>query len=272
MDDRAIGVFDSGFGGLTVARALIDLLPGEDLVYVADSGRYPYGPRPQPEVARFAHQITTKLVEEHDVKMVVVACNTAAAAALELLRYDFTVPLVGVIDPGLRSAMRATRSGRIGVIGTVGTIASGAYQRAAAVLAGSRPIELTCAACPGFVEFVERGETSSDQVVVLAERLLAPICQAGVDTLLLGCTHYPFLARTISDVVGRDVVLVSSADETAFEVRAILGETGLGRRVTKPGAQTWISSGDTGTFAALGRRLFGPEIDRVEAWDPIGLR
>jgi glutamate racemase len=270
MDDRAIGVFDSGFGGLTVARGLIDLLPGEDLVYVADTGRYPYGPRRQDEVARFAHEITTKLVEEHDVKMVVVACNTAAAAALDLLRYDFEVPLVGVIDPGLRSAIRATRSGRVGVIGTVGTIASGAYQRAAAELATTRPIDLTCAACPGFVEFVERADTASDQVFVLAERLLAPIRRARIDTLLLGCTHYPYLARTISDVVGRDVVLVSSAEETAFEVRRILGETGLGRRVAKAGTQTWISSGDTRTFADLGRRLFGPEIDRVEAWEPAG--
>jgi glutamate racemase len=269
MDDRAIGVFDSGFGGLTVARGLIDLLPEEDLVYIGDTGRYPYGPRPRDEVARYAHQITAKLVAEHDVKMVVVACNTAAAAAIDLLRYDFDVPLVSVIDPGLRSAVRATRNGRVGVIGTVGTIGSGAYQRAAAALtSASEEIELTCAACPGFVEFVERGDLSSDQVFVLAERLLEPVRRARVDTLLLGCTHYPYLARTITDVVGRDVVLVSSAEETAFEVRAILAETGLGRRVHKAGTQTWISSGDTATFAELGRRLFGPEIDHVQAWDP----
>ena len=276
MDERAIGVFDSGFGGLTVARAMIDLLPAEDIVYLGDTGRYPYGPRDQAEVARFAHQITAKLVKEHDVKMVVVACNTAAAAALDQLREDFDVPVVGVIEPGLRSAVRATVSGRIGVIGTVGTIASGAYQRVAAELGGSglaadRTLELTCAACPGFVEFVERGETGSDQVFVLAERLLEPIRRACVDTLLLGCTHYPFLARTISDVVGREVFLVSSADETAFEVRRILEETGAGRPKPAAGSQRrWISSGDTATFAALGRSLFGPEIDRVEAWDPDG--
>jgi glutamate racemase len=273
MDERAIGVFDSGFGGLTVARAMIDLLPAEDIVYLGDTGRYPYGPRDQGEVARFAHQITTKLVKEHDVKMVVVACNTAAAAALDQLRDDFDVPVVGVIEPGLRSAARATVSGRVGVIGTVGTIASGAYQRAAAELAGSElaaglPLELTCAACPGFVEFVERGDTASDQVFVLAERLLEPVRRARVDTLLLGCTHYPFLARTITDVVGREVFLVSSADETAFEVRRILSETGLGGPSLRTGSQLWISSGDTQSFAALGQRLFGPEIDRVEAWDP----
>lgn len=268
MDDRPIGVFDSGFGGLTVARALMDLVPGEDLVYIADTGRYPYGPRPLGEVSAFAHQVTAELVGTYGVKLVVVACNTAAAAALGALRYQFEVPLIGVIQPGLRSAVRATRSGRVGVIGTVGTIASGAYQRAASALRQAPPVDLTCAACPGFVEFVERGEMASDQVAVLAERLLAPIRRAGVDTLLLGCTHYPYLARTISDVVGRDVVLVSSAEETAFEVRRILYETGLGRRVTKDGSQTWISSGDPQVFADLGRRLFGPEIERVEAWSP----
>jgi glutamate racemase len=270
MDDRPIGVFDSGFGGLTVARALIDLLPGEDLVYVGDTGRYPYGPRDLNQVRRFAEEITAKLVGEHDVKMVVVACNTAAAAALDLLRFDYDVPLVGVIEPGLRATVRATRSGRIGVIGTVGTVASGAYQRAVGALRGRAALQLTCAACPGFVEFVERGDTASDQVVVLAERLLAPIRAARVDTLLLGCTHYPYLARTISDVVGRDVVLVSSAEETAFEVLGILGETGLGRRGTKTGVHRWISSGDVEVFGELGRRLLGPELEVVEPWAPAG--
>ena len=268
MDDRPIGVFDSGFGGLTVARALIDLLPDEDLVYVADTGRYPYGPRPLDQVCGFARQITSALTDEHGVKMVVVACNTASAAALELLRFEFDCPLVGVIEPGARAAAAVTRNGHIGVIGTVGTISSGAYQRAVASL--RRPVQLTCAACPGFVEFVERGETDSEQVHVLAERLLAPLRAASVDTLLLGCTHYPFLARTIGDVMGREVVLVSSADETAFEVRAILEEAGLGRRSAGKGVHRWVSSGDTDVFRALGRRLFGPEIDEVEAWTPAG--
>jgi glutamate racemase len=269
MDDRPIGVFDSGFGGLTVARALIDLLPGEDLVYVGDTGRYPYGPRPLAEVRRFAAQIATKLVADHDVKMVVVACNTATAAALDVLRFDLQVPVVGVIAPGLRAAARVTRTGRVGVIATVGTVASGAYQRAAARdRVRGRPLALTVAACPGFVEFVERGEFDSDQVRVLAERLLAPIRAARVDTLLLGCTHYPFLARTISDAVGREVVLVSSAEEAAFEILGILGDTGLGRRASKAGQHRWVSSGDVDAFRRLGRRLLGPEIDDVGHWDP----
>jgi len=268
MDRRPIGIFDSGFGGLTVARAIIDLLPAEDLVYVGDTGRYPYGPRPLDEVRRFARQITAKLVDEHDVKLVVVACNTAAAAGLDGLTGPSDTPVLSVIEPGVRALLRATAAGRVGVIGTVGTISSGAYQRAITGLDRSGRVELACAACPGFVEFVERGEIDSDQVYVLAERLLAPIREAKVDSLLLGCTHYPFLARTISDVVGRDVVLVSSADETAFELRSLLTDRELQNGSESPGSHTWISSGDIETFRTLGRRLLGPEVDTVQRWEP----
>jgi glutamate racemase len=264
VDDRPIGMFDSGFGGLTVARACIDLLPGEDLIYMGDTGRYPYGPRPLDEVREFALDITRRLVDDFDVKLVVVACNTAAAAALELLRFEVDVPIVGVIEPGARSLVRATSNGRVGVIGTVGTIASGAYQRAITALRA--PVTLTAAACPGFVEFVERGETGSDQVYVLAERLLSPVKSAGVDALLLGCTHYPFLARTISEVMGPEVVLVSSADETAFEMHALLNDTGLVRRTEGKGAHRFFSSGDVAWFRELGAQLLGPELDTVEAW------
>jgi len=255
-------MFDSGFGGLTVARALIDLLPAEHLVYLGDTGRYPYGPRPQDEVRGFARQIIERLVHDHGVKLVIVACNTAAATGLTELREHVEVPLIGVIEPGVRSLALATHSGRVGVIGTVGTVASGAYQRAVAELAPE--LELTCAACPGFVEFVERGETRSDQVAVLAERLLAPVREAKVDALLLGCTHYPFLARTLSDAMGRDVVLVSSADETAFEVRRRIEGTELARHPSAgPGRHLWLSSGDVGWFQELGQRLLGPELSEV---------
>lgn len=262
-DGRPIGMFDSGFGGLTVARALIDLVPGEDLVYVGDTGRYPYGSRPLDEVRGFAHQISRWLVHEHDVKLVVVACNTATAAALGELQAELPVPVVGVIQPGVASLALATRNGRVGVIGTVGTISSGAYQRE--VAAAAPHLELTCAACPGFVEFVERGEIQSDQVHVLAERLLAPVVQADVDALLLGCTHYPFLARTLADVLGREVVLVSSADETAFRVRAMLESTVEPSGRTGPGSRRWFSSGDVDVFRELGARLLGPELDVANA-------
>lgn len=263
MDDRPIGMFDSGFGGLTVARALVDLAPHERLVYVGDTGRYPYGPRDLAEVRAFAVQIGRYLVEQHRVKLLVVACNTASAAGLEALRRLLPVPVVGVIDPGVRALSKATRNRRVGVIGTVGTIRSGAYQRAIDGL--PRPLEPTFAACPGFVEFVERGETASDQVVVLAERLLDPLRQATIDALLLGCTHYPFLARTIADVVGREVVLVSSADETAFEVRHILDSGGIGRAPGDHGGMQTFSSGDVAWFRRIGSRLFGAELGPVGA-------
>ena len=259
-------MFDSGFGGLTVARAVIDLLPAEALVYVGDTGRYPYGPRPLDEVRDFAVQIGTWLVERHDVKVLVVACNTAAAAALDELADRLGVPVIGVIEPGVRAMLSATRSGHVGVIGTVGTVSSGAYQRM--VHAMSDDVKLTCAACPGFVEFVERGDFDGDQVHVLAERLLAPMQDAGVDTLLLGCTHYPYLARTIADVMGRDVVLVSSADETAFALAAELAGPGPAPDRHPPVARhRWFSSGDLASFQALGRQLLGPELDQAEGLD-----
>jgi glutamate racemase len=238
-------------------------------------------------VRLFASQITRKLVEDHDVKLVIVACNNATAAALEHLRYDFDVPLVGVIDPGLRALLSVTRTGRVGVIGTVGTIGSGAYQRALerrSRSASAPSVELTCAACPGFVELVERGQTGGDDVIALARRLLEPVKAAGVDSLLLGCTHYPYLARTIGGVMGPEVVLVSSAEETAFEVRGILKEAGLGRRTavtgnpqgktsaqrktSAQGKHRWISSGEPGAFVRVGQHLFGPELDHAEHWGP----
>jgi glutamate racemase len=266
VDARPIGMFDSGFGGLTVARAVIDLLPAEDLVYVGDTGRYPYGPRALDEVRGFALEIAHHLLDRHDVKVLVVACNTASAAALDELREISPVPVVGVIDPGAQAVVAATRRGRVGVIGTLGTIGSGAYQRA--IGEAGREVDLTCAACPGFVEFVERGETESEQVHVLAQRLLAPVIDADVDALLLGCTHYPFLARTIGDVMGPDVVLVDSADATAFAVRALLDEAGLARGGGE-GAHRFESSGDVEVFRTLGRRLLGPEMDHVVGidWD-----
>jgi len=264
-------MFDSGFGGLTVARAAIDLLPAEDLVYIGDTGRYPYGPKPLAEVRGYAREIVASLVEDHDVKAIIVACNTAAAAGLEDLRDELDIPVLDVIQPGATSLVEATATGRAGVIGTVGTISSGAYVHAvadAASVAG-RDIQLTSAACPGFVEFVERGQTRGDEVTVLAERLLAPICAADVDTLLLGCTHYPFLARVIADVVGPAVTLVSSADETAFSALRLLRELGLLReRTSRRGRHRFLSSGDVDMFRELGARLLGPELDSAEPWKP----
>jgi len=268
MQDQPIGVFDSGFGGLTVARAMVDLLPNENLVYFGDTARYPYGPRSLEEVRDFAVQIADWLVETVGVKAIVIACNTASAAALDVLRARCEVPVIGVIEPGVRSAIAATTQQRVGVIGTVTTVASGAYQQAFAAVDDS--VELICAACPGFVEFVERGETESDQALVLAERLLAPVIDAKVDSLLLGCTHYPFLARTISRVMGREVTLVSSADETAFAVRqALLDGDFAARASSDPPVRRWVSSGDAARFKSIGEQLLGDDLGYVEhhRWD-----
>ncbi len=258
-------MFDSGFGGLTVARAVIDLLPHEHLVYIGDTGRYPYGPRPQAEVREFAHQIAWSLVKEYDVKAIVVACNTASAAALDELEAEMPVPVIDVVAPGARALVRATRTGKVGVIGTVGTIGSGAYDRA--VAATGENVQLTSAACPGFVEFVERGQTSGDEIHILAERLLAPLHDAGVDTLLLGCTHYPYLAKVIADVMGPDVTLVSSAIETALVARDELSGADLLRADGgEPAEHQFFSSGDISWFADLGGRLLGPELRDAAHW------
>lgn len=262
--DRPIGMFDSGFGGLTVARALMDLVPSEDLVYIGDTGRYPYGSKPLAEVQAYSHELARSLVTDFDVKAIVVACNTATAAGLDEIRAELSVPIIDVVEPGARALVQATESGRVGVVGTVGTVSSGAYVHAVARIGA--PVHLVSAACPGFVEFVERGQTVGDEVTVLAERLLAPVRDADVDALLLGCTHYPFLARTISDVVGPGVTLVSSADETAFAARHRLGELGLLRPEGVQGEHRFLSSGDIDVFRELGGRLLGPELADTERW------
>lgn len=273
-------MFDSGFGGLTVARAVIDLLPTEDVVYLGDTGRAPYGPRAPEEVRGFAIEIAEHLVAAYDIKLLVVACNTATVAAIEVLVERLTplgVGVIGVVEPGVRAALSVTKSGRVGVIGTVGTIASGSYDRSFGQVSSEvrtglpqrlqGQVDLSSCACPGFVTFVEQGKTEGAQVSVLAERLLAPIREANVDTLLLGCTHYPFLARVIADAVGPAVVLVSSADETAFALSDLLRELDLSHpdsgRVSK---KTFITSGDVRQFAFLGARLLGPELIDAESW------
>jgi glutamate racemase len=267
VDDRPIGMFDSGFGGLTVARATIDLLPHEDLVYLGDTARYPYGPRQRGEVRAFALEIARYLVDRHDIKLLVVACNTATAAALDDLVSELDVPVVGVIEHGVRALLEVSDTHRVGVIGTVGTIESGAYQRAITALAPD--VDLVCCACPGLVEFVERGITTGAEVTLLASRLLAPVAEADVDALLLGCTHYPYLARVISDVLGPKVVLVSSADETAFALARLLDGTALRNPdPARAAAHRFVSSGDIRAFTTLGSRLLGPELVGAELWTP----
>jgi glutamate racemase len=257
---RPIGMFDSGVGGLTVARAVIDLLPHEDLVYFGDTARCPYGPRPPDEVREFAIQIMDALVAE-DVKVVVVACNTAASTALDDARARYEVPVISVIEPGVKAAIAATRNRRIGLIGTVGTVSSGAYDDA--VKATRRNVTLMSRACPRFVEFVERGDTTSDELVDVAREYLAPLKAEGVDTLILACTHYPLLTGVIQYVMGSDVVLISSAEATASEVYVELRKRGLLNQATTPGVHRFLASSE-GMFGELGEHFLGPEFKSVE--------
>jgi len=274
--DRPIGMFDSGFGGLTVARAVIDLLPSENLIYIGDTARYPYGPKPASEVRSYAIELATSLVRDFNAKLIVVACNTAASVALSELRSLLSVPVIGVVEPGARALVEATTNNRVAVIGTVGTISSGAYESAVANASRdvSREVSLTAAACPGFVEFVERNETSGRAVTELAEKLLAPIRNADVDTLLLGCTHYPYLSEVIGRVMGSGVRLINSADATVSVVRDVLAENNISRSVgsgaqsssSHSGLHEFYSSGDVQQFAEFGRRFLGPELSVAKQW------
>jgi glutamate racemase len=254
-------MFDSGVGGLTVARAVIDLLPHEDLLYFGDSARCPYGPRPAHQVKGFALEIMDLLVAQ-DVKMLVIACNAAASSGLDdaLARYD--VPIVSVIEPGVRAGIAATRNGHVGLIGTAVTVRSGAYDRAVRVTEAD--VTFISRACPRFVEFVERGDTASDEVLAVAESYLAPLREAEVDTLILGCTHYPLLTGVIQYVMGEGVVLVSSAEATAVETFARLRAEDLLTQSHRPGRHRFLSSSEEGISSELGRRFLGPEFGEVE--------
>ena len=258
-------MFDSGFGGLTVARATIDLLPNENLIYLGDNARYPYGAKPLAKIREYSLQIADYLIREREVKALVVACNTATAAALPKLRELYDIPILGVIEPGIQALVQASVRRRVGVIATIGTAESGEYERTMATIEPN--IFFRSYACPGFVEFVERGELASRQLTVLAQRLLAPVISDEIDTLLLGCTHYPYLARTITDDIGRSTVLVSSADETAFALLRLLKELDLqnGGKSARGHAE-FVSSGDIASFTRVGSRLLGPELGDAKPW------
>ncbi|MBV8928314.1 MAG: glutamate racemase [Mycobacteriaceae bacterium] len=259
--DAPVGIFDSGVGGLTVARAVIDQLPDEEIIYVGDTANGPYGPLLIPEIRGHALAIGDDLVER-GIKALVIACNTASSACLRDARERYApVPVVEVILPAVRRAVAATRNGRIGVIGTEATIASGAYQDA---FAAARDAVITGVACPRFVDFVERGITSGRQVLGLAEGYLEPLQRAGVDTLVLGCTHYPLLSGLIQLAMGDAVTLVSSAEETAKELLRVLTELDLLRPHDAPPAKrVFEATGDPDAFLQLASRFLGPGLDGV---------
>jgi len=254
-------MFDSGVGGLTVARAVLDQLPHESLHYIGDTAHSPYGPLPIAEVRRHALAVMDSLVES-GVKLLVIACNSASSACLADARERYDIPVVEVIRPAVRRAVAATRNGRIGVIGTLATVNSGAYQDA---FTAAPQLEVFTAACPMFAEFVERGITSGRQLLGLAESYLSPLAAAGIDTLVLGCTHYPLLTGLLSVVLGDDVTLVSSAEETAKDVYRVLLQHDLlaPDRVTP--AHRFEATGSTEPFFTLARRFLGVHPDELNA-------
>ncbi|MBG6240072.1 glutamate racemase [Mycetocola sp. CAN_C7] len=261
MNDAPIGIFDSGVGGLTVARAIQDQLPNEEILYIGDTAHSPYGPKPIADVRRYALEVLDDLVAQ-GVKMIVIACNTASAAMLRDARERYSVPVIEVIQPAVRTAVSSTRNRRVGVIGTDGTINSRAYEDA---FAAAPDLELFTQACPRFVEFVESGITTGPEVLRTAQAYLQPLKDAGVDTVVLGCTHYPFLKGAISYVMGSDVTLVSSDTETANDVYRELVSRGLERTSPDAPAHHYEATGESeDDFLQLAHRLIGREISHVD--------
>ncbi len=269
-----IGVFDSGVGGLTVARAIMDQLPHESILYVGDTAHAPYGPRPIAQVRALALGIMDELVDA-GVKALVIACNSASAAVLRDARERYTgrhgIPVVEVIQPAVRRAVAATRSGRIGVIGTQATVGSRAYDDS---FSAAPHLQVTSAACPRFVEFVEAGITTGPELLATAQEYTEPLRAAGVDTLVLGCTHYPLLTGALSLVMGEDVTLVSSAEETAKDLYRELVRLGLEHTHSAAGSgqdarHRFAATGDPEHFQALARRFLGPEVGAVRRLDTV---
>lgn len=269
MSSLPIGIFDSGVGGLTVLRAVRRRLPGERVVYLGDTARVPYGTKSPSTIERYAVEDAAFLVEK-GVKMIVVACNTASAMSRERLRAEFDVPLLSVLGPGARMAARVTRTGRIGVIATEATVESGAYERAIRESTGERAVEIFSRACPLFVPLVEEGETESRITRLAAEQYLAPLRDCRVDTLVLGCTHYPLLKGVIGETMGAGVTLVDSAEATAEEAAQVLERHGLLNRESTAGKAEFYVTDAAKRFHRIAERILGEPLEHLEAVEVWG--
>jgi glutamate racemase len=269
VKETAIGIFDSGVGGLTVLQQIARLLPRELLVYLGDTARYPYGPKSAEVVTQYSCENTDFLMER-GLKMLVVACNTASAVALEALRERYTFPVIGVIEPGAQAAIRRSKNGRIGVIGTKATIASGAYTQALRAIDSS--VEIYTRACPLFVPLVEEGWVDNEVARATIALYLGSLKHSGIDTLILGCTHYPLLKKAIGAFLGPTVCLVDSAEETAKTVRSTLMSARLARRKGMGRASFFVTD-DPDRFIKVGSPFLGQQVEsavRVESrlWSP----
>jgi glutamate racemase len=249
---RAIGIFDSGVGGLTVLKEIMAKLPEENIIYLGDTARVPYGIRSAETVTRYSFENTRFLLAQ-EIKMLVVACNTASAVSLDALKKEFPLPVIGVLEPGARAAVAATRSRNVGVIGTEATINSGAYEKAIKRIAPD--VEVHSRACPLFVQLAEEGWTDNDVAELVAERYLAPLRDTGIDTLVLGCTHYPLLKTVISNAVGSEITLIDSATETATEVATVLDRLNWKRHAE--GVRKFYVTDAPARFEKIGKRFLG---------------
>ena len=264
--NNPIGVFDSGLGGLTVVKEIMRELPHEEVVYFGDTARVPYGTKSKESIVRFSKENVSILLK-HKVKMVVVACNTASSLALSALRETFSVPLIGVIKPGAQKAVQITRNQRVGIIATSATINSGEYTKEIHRLESS--IKVTSQMCPLFVPLVEEGWFDKNVTLKIAQEYLDPVKKANVDTLILGCTHYPLLKAVLKKVMGKGVVLVDSAQEVALEVKQLLEVTQKNRLLNKKSPPVFLVSDEPKHFSRLAKRFLGFSIDCVHRCDHV---
>ncbi len=269
MNSLPIGIFDSGVGGLTVLRAVRQRLPREGVIYLGDTARVPYGTKSRATIERYAIEDAAFLIEK-GVKMIVVACNTASAMARESLRQAFDVPFLTVLGPGARAAARATRSGRIGVIATEATIESGAYERAIREACENGSVEIFSRACPLFVPLVEEGETDSKVARLVAEQYLASLREQQIDTLVLGCTHYPLLKNVIAETMGDGIKLIDSAEAVAEETALILEQAGCLDTGDEPGESHFYVTDAAKRFHRIAERILGSPLEHLEAVEVWG--
>jgi glutamate racemase len=264
VNSNPIGIFDSGIGGLTVAKKIFELLPFENVIYFGDTARYPYGPRSKAIVTKFSYQDVNFLLTQK-VKFIVVACNTASSLALEELKQNHNISMIGVVEPGAKAAVTNTRNGKIGVIGTVGTIHSDAYRKAIHRL--DHRLKVHSLPCPLFVSLAEEGYIRKKATHLIALEYLHPLIEKGIDTLVLGCTHYPLLKSVISRTMGKKVKLIDSAEETAKEVKRFLGTNDLLIKSRKPAFRNFYVSDVPDRFMEVGKRFLKGKIDKVQKID-----
>jgi glutamate racemase len=259
--NRPIGVIDSGVGGLTVAKEIMRQLPKEQIIYLGDTARCPYGPRPEEEIRQFTWEMTNYLLR-YDIKMLVIACNTATAVVLEEIREKLNIPVLGVVHPGARTALKITKNYHIGVIGTIGTVKSGAYEKALKSI--NNKVQVESLACPKFVPLVESGNFEGEDAREIVAESLEPFKHSDIDTLILGCTHYPLLSPLIHEYMGKKVKLICSGDETAREVSTILHHSGLLNTGQRLEEHLFLTTGPKELFQKIASKWFGHPIENIQ--------